>query len=218
MTLPRFLRFLYLSGLLVLVGVPLRAGKAEGLFGAEYLFQNNAYSSYKTRLPGKMSAYDGGGFRMAAHMPGRSPGMWFGGSLGYVIGPRGHHSALASGGTTDEYKTTYLRFLVEGQKVFPLTSSCQFRMGIGLGPARGRFELSEIVAGSGSIPSFQLTKEWQGLSWEVSPSIDLFKGETNGYYNVAIFYTSFPTMPGFYNYPKLKWTTYGVRVSLAVGE
>lgn len=186
---------------------PANAGDA---LGTDFQDGASALAGLGYSVNGKVETNAAVGFRLA-YFAALSPSMDFGGSAGYISGPKSEGSLSVAGGGLSgvlglERSISFFRFLVEGRKRFPFSDRAAFSLGAGIGMANGRVSQDLTCTGSACTTNGSKTTSsasWSGFTWEVSPEI--------GYRSliVGLKFAGFPKFGGNSDMSKIEWTSTG---------
>lgn len=178
----------------------------------------------------------GNGGRVGVFFPSPWHGLEWGGSFGYIRGPklRTHSYAYASVSLPPppvvqrnlryEAETTFLRWMLEGRKRLGITRRTDLGLNAAVGLAQGKIE-SRYNEDWTYLPPLSPTitpdtirntsDKWTGFSWEVGPSI-AFVGERIGV-EFGLVFAGFRTLKAGGDFQKFSWNPIGARLSAEFG-
>ena len=200
----------------------------------EYLTKSNAFEEdedalqsfdlasrgYGVSSSADSSISDGMGARFGLKFKGNS--VDFGGSVGYVSGPRREMIMTTTNLLTftemqieGTQQTTFFRFLYHIWQDIPLSKQSLLRLGTGLGYAIGdmksKMTLSDSFFSIDSA-SASTSEKWAGLAWEITPSF-LVKTHKLAF-EVGFGYAGFPAMSETNEFFGFAWNPRSIRLGL----
>lgn len=194
-----------------------------GAFKGNEDAMNDALEFYRSLgIPTIESDYEvkpGMGFRFGLLAPDRGQSIQWGGSLGYVIGPKNSLFTFADDGLDFEYeeleeRTKFIRLMCEAKTRVKFSGNAGIRLGAGLGLALG--EIRQVYYYENSTFGFPIqgseSKTWTGITWELSPSLVFKAGNANVELGVAI--AGFPKLSSEDAFNEFNWTPFGVRLGI----
>lgn len=207
----------------------------------EQLAQDRVIAGPGVVMPGRVSAdvHAGWGGRLGLLVE-PLPGWEFGGNIGYVAGPRGDVNSRFDlieplfsttevailRRTSEQYKTSFWRLMLEGRKRFRLGRGLSLGLGAGAGVARGKLEKDRFDLLHANPLFFPFpdivtqesnSKSWTGFTWEAGPSL-VYAGSSIDL-ELGVVYAAFPTMKrdDAKSLSEFKWNPIGVRLAAMFG-
>lgn len=120
----------------------------------------------------------GGRFGLLIPVPGFQ-GFWFGGNLGYVVGPNAkitvNDPTDPSGSITYKIENNYLRALLEIAHIAELSKKIAFKFDVGAGLGKAKTKQTAKFEGKYAdlFDDFEYSKSSTKFTWEVSPALIL---------------------------------------------
>lgn len=172
------------------------------------------------------------GFR-AGVIKGLKNDFEIGGSIGVVAGPTvkqtytngpfssGGINYNSNGETRGETNMNFFQLMIEGAKKIRVGDKTFVRLGVGAGAARGIAKQTIETSGSaGNLVSAlgirkDVTENWSGFAWEISPAIVFPFGSSE--MEIGVRYAQFPTKKESDDMSKIEWHPLGIFANFRFG-
>lgn len=167
----------------------------------------------------------GAGVRIGALIASPVKGLQFGGSLGYILGPRFKGtvndvdslmtplSPPLSEKTQEKIESNLWRLMAESKYSVPLGEKFQARLGFAIGVANLKIKDTKTYENSeGFSESTSKSISTTKLTWEIGPAIAYVTKKVG--VELALTYAQMPTAEDKHTFQQFKWNPFGIRLGV----